>query len=252
MLAPVAGVPAAEAPAIGASATGTYEIDIGILYNTLRLHLVGGSEERIDRGGGRYEVKLVGSGQDIANRVESVGRMRNGRWAPVEALSWFQIRGRQSRSRVVFDYARARIEYHFRGETFFLRRLRVVDDILPMPDLIHVDDAVSAMLNYVDDRWPPEADGSLRTHVVRRRRRPQEGMDDVEKDYRAELVPFSLELRTDPVTGKGTGLFDFTRFSSWAREGQPGRVVFGPTRRPELIVTPLMLGTSVTIRLNSG
>jgi len=247
LLAPVAGVRAAGEPLRGA-----YEVSIGLLYNTLRFHLAGSSEERIDRGGGRYDVKLVGTGADIANRVESTGVLREGRWAPIEAASWFQVRGRESHSRIVYDHGRSRIEYHFRGETFFLRRLRVVDDVFPMPERIHVDDVVSAMLNYADNQWPVEADGSLQTHVVRRRRRQNEGVDDVDKNARAELVSFSLKPTVDPATGKPTALFDLTRFSSWAREGQPGRIVFGPARRPELIVTSLMMGTSVTIRVNSG
>jgi hypothetical protein len=47
------------------------------------------------------------------------------------------------------------------------------------------------------------------------------------------------------------GLFDLTRFSSWARESSPARVVFGPRRRPELITTSMAYGTVVAIRMDA-
>jgi hypothetical protein len=40
-----------------------------------------------------------------------------------------------------------------------------------------------------------------------------------------------------------------TRFSSWAREDEPARIVFGADRRPESITASLILGTSLAIRL---
>jgi hypothetical protein len=43
-----------------------------------------------------------------------------------------------------------------------------------------------------------------------------------------------------------------TRFSSWAKEDEPARIVFGANRRPETITATLVLGTSVTIRLESA
>jgi hypothetical protein len=41
-------------------------------------------------------------------------------------------------------------------------------------------------------------------------------------------------------------------FSSWAREDRPARIVFGDDRRPELIASSLILGTTITIQLNAG
>ena len=35
--------------------------------------------------GGRYDVRLVGEGAGIANRVESSGRWQDGRWAPLRS-----------------------------------------------------------------------------------------------------------------------------------------------------------------------
>ncbi len=123
---------------------------------------------------------------------------------------------------------------------------------MAIPDGQHVDDAASAVLNYADGLWPQQSDGSLLTHVVRRRRPVNEGPDDVQKFYRAELVPFVLRVTSDPETGKPSALFDLTRFSSWAREARPARVIFGPDRRPELITASLMLGTSVNIRMKAS
>jgi len=105
------------------------------------------------------------------------------------------------------------------------------------------------VLNYVDERWPPQPDGTLRTQVVRRHRPTGEGLDDVERRYRAELVPFVLRLAAEPETGRATALFDLTRFSSWARADQPARIVFGAHRRPEAITSSLMLGTSFAVRI---
>jgi hypothetical protein len=40
--------------------------------------------------------------------------------------------------------------YHYREDTFFLRRLRVADDVVSIPHGMHLDDSVSAALNYAD------------------------------------------------------------------------------------------------------
>jgi hypothetical protein len=63
------------------------------------------------------------------------------------------------------------------------------------------------------------------------------------------MVPLELKIAPDPETGKPSALFDLTRFSSWAKKSQPARIVFGADRRPELITSSMILGTSVTIRL---
>jgi len=243
-----AGVAAAEIQA----RKGTYTVDVALLYATVMLRLTGTIDETVDRVGGRYDVRLVGEGAGIANRVESSGRWQDGRWAPLRSTSWFQVRGRESRSEVLYDYGRAVVDYRFRGETFFMRRLRVVDDSLTLPNGVRVDDVMSAILNYADGAWKPDADGLYQTHVVRRRRNDGEGPDDVDPQPRAEFAPLELRITTDEATGKPTGLFDMTRFSSWAKKHKPARIVFGPSRRPELITSSLMLGTSVTIRLHES
>jgi hypothetical protein len=231
------------------SRKASYAVDVGILYGLLAFHLDGALNEAVDRATGRYDVRMAGEGDGIANRIESRGVFQDGRWTPRETHSWFSVKGRESRSDVAYDWTRRTIAYHFRGETFFLRRLRVADDLVPVPEAVHVDDAISATLNYADGRWPPRGDGSYQTHVIRRKKAETEGPDDVQTSYRAELVPLVLRVLPDPESGKFTALFDLTRFSSWAKQGQPARVTFGPDRRPEAMTMPMILGTSVKIHL---
>ena len=226
-----------------------YDVDVGVLWDAMTFHLPGTLDEAVDRPAGRYEIKAVGQGSRIQNRVESRGMLLDGRWAPLEATSWFLVAGRETRSQTVYDYDRRRIEYHFKGETFLLRRVRVADDVLTIPPGVHVDDVITTVLNYADGRWPQHADGSYDTHVVRRQRSEKEGPDDVSQNYRAELVPLVMKTVSEPETGKAAASLDLTRFSSWAKERQPARVVFGPDRRPETVTASLILGTSITIRL---
>ncbi len=227
----------------------TYTADVGLLYGALAFHLDGTIDEAIDRGAGRYEVRIQGEGDGITNQVTSIGALREGRFAPRRTSGRFVVRGRESRSDVVYDETGRTVEYHYRGETFFFRRMRVADDVLAVPDGVHLDDVISATLNFADGRWPPQPDGTFRTHVVRRRRPTAEGPDDVQPIYRAEIVPLVLTVDADRQTGRATAHFDLTRFSSWAREDRPARIVFGPHRRPEAITSSLILGTSLTIQI---
>lgn len=253
---PLAVVLAPAARAHGAveprTATATYAVDAGILYSTLSFHLDGVIVENRDPGEARYRVTIAGQGAGISNRIESEGVLRDGRWAPLRTSAWFAVYGREARTAIAYDPAGRTIAYRSRSETFWLRRIRVVDDVVSVPEGTRVDDAVSAALNYADGHWVPEADGTLQTHVVRRRRSPTEGVDDAAPRYRAELVPLRLRVVPDPATGRATAFFDFTRFSSWARESEPARIVFGPDRRPEAITASLILGTSLAIRISGA
>jgi len=235
-----------------ASRPNDYAVDIGILYRLLTFHLDGTFEERVDEAAGRYEITAVGKGSSIANRIESAGVLRDGRWTPVRSSTRFEIHERVSQTRLAYDHERHRVDYHARGETFFLRRLRVVDDVLALPEGLHVDDAMSALLNYREGRWTPDADGRLRTNVVRRRRADDEGPDDVAASYRGEIVPLELTLTADPASRAPAALIDFSRFTAWARANQPARIQFDQERRPKLITGPLILGSSVSIRLGGG
>src|SRR3989454_5789217 len=97
----------------------TYTADVGILYGLLSFRLDGALSEGIDRDAGHYQVKIAGEGDGIANRIESRGLLRDGRWVPLEGRSWFSVKGRESRSEVRYDWVRRTVEYHFRGETSF-------------------------------------------------------------------------------------------------------------------------------------
>jgi len=133
------------------------------------------------------------------------------------------VKGRESRSNVKYDYVSRRVDYHFKGETFFLRRLRVVDDTVPMPEGVHIDDAISATLNYADKLWPPQSDGNLSTHIIRRKVASNEGPDDVQARYQAELVPFTLNVAVDADTRKPVG-------DSISRASRRGRSRISPPR----------------------
>ena len=231
--------------------TTAYAADVGILYGLLTFHLEGTIEEAVDRAAGQYRVTASGRGTGIESRYASSGVLRDGRWAPVRSESSFDIRGRKSRTEIAFDWAGQRVEYRARGETFFLRRVRVVDDALPLPSGTHVDDVMSATLNYADGRWRPQSDGTLRTQVIRRRRPDDEGPDDIASSYRAEIVPFDLATLVD-TSGKAAAAFDLSRFSSWAKPQQPARIVFSDDRRPESITGSLILGTSVVIKFSAA
>jgi hypothetical protein len=114
-----------------------------------------------------------------------------------------------------------------------------------------VDDVVSATLNYADGLWSPR-DGALRTFVVRRRHAADEGPDDVATGYRAELASLEAKVAPDLENGKSSAVFDLSPFSSWMRPSRPARIVFGTNRRPELITTSMILGSSLTIRLGTA
>jgi hypothetical protein len=221
-----------------------------LMYGLLRFEESGVIQETIDRDAGRYEVRITGQGTEMSTEIESSGILLDGRWAPARFQDRFVVYGRESRLDITYDYSRRLIHYRGRSETFVLRRLRVTDDTVAIPAGVHVDDVVSATLNHSEGRWQPEPNGTLVTRVVRRQRGPREGPDDVEGRYRAELVPFQLRLSADG-DGRATARMDLTRFSSWAREDEPAKIVFGADRRPEEITATLMLGTSLAIKIGS-
>jgi hypothetical protein len=228
-----------------------YTARVGLLYGVLRFEITGTIEESIDREAARYDVRLHGQGSGIENRLESRGTLRRDRWTPDHVRSRFVVHGRESWVDVTFDHERRQIAYKSRSETFVLRRVRQVDDLVAVPEGVVVDDVISASLNYAEGRWPPGPDGALVTHVVRRRRGRREASDEVEAAYRAELVPFELRVGPDPAPGRTSAVFDLTRFSSWALEGEPARIAFGRDRRPEELAATLMLGTSLAVRVAS-
>src|ERR1041384_8197864 len=180
--------PILRVAAHGAEWHATYAADVGILYNVISLRLTGTITESLDNDGRRYDVTITGQGSNIENRVQSIGRLIDNRWAPTSTTSWFQVRGREAKSEIGYDYGARTVNYRYRGETFFLRRIRSVNDTIQIPVSTQVDDVISAMLNYAENRWPVAGDGKLSTHVVRRRRNENEGPDDVDREARAEEI----------------------------------------------------------------
>jgi hypothetical protein len=239
--------PSSQKAAAPTTRTGAYVVDVNLLYGVFSLHLDGILTEVVDPTAGRYHVTAEGQGDGVANRVESNGLLLNGRWAPGEVHSYFNVRGRESRSDIVYDWGRRTVDYNFRGETFLLRRVRVVHDVLSISESTRLDDAVSAMLNYQEGRWPPQPDGSFLTHVVRRKRQENEQPDDIQAGYRAELAPFRFQVTIDPGSGKRTAIFDLSRFSSWAKQDRPATITLGTDGRPEQIAMEMILGTSVRL-----
>ena len=232
--------------------SGTFALDIGLLYGALHFHLEGTVNEIADWIGGRYEVTIEGKGDGIANHIRARGIALDGRWAPQEWHSLFSVHGRETRSDIVYDWRQRTVDYHYREETFLLRRLRVADDRLPIPGPIVLDDAVSAALNYSEGRWRPEPDGSFQTHVVRRKRPANEHPDDTQRTYRAEVAPFVGRVTEDPASGVRTAVFDLSRFSSWARRDRPSQVRFAYDRRPDHIAMQMVLGTSINVQFQSN
>lgn len=244
---PLAAAIGAAVPAWAANVAAPrrgYALDVGLLWNLLRFTDRGTINEQVDRAAGTYEITVVGEGSGlIQTRIEAQGIRGSDRWMPRRTRSRFVVRGRESRVDVAYDYDRGLITFRARSETFFLGRERLVDDAVTLPRGLRVDDALSALLNYQEQLWAPDARGIFRTNIVRRERAADERPDDVKSTgYRAELVPFEFRIERDAA------VFDLTRFSSWATDDAPGRVAFGPDRRPAQLNASLILGTRVTIQ----
>jgi hypothetical protein len=225
-----------------------YEAEVTVLHAALRFQLTGAIDERVDRVGGHYAVTHEGEGSRISSRGETTGMLRDGRWLPLRTRSWMQLAGREGRLDVAYDYERRLVHYRARSETFFLGRLRVVDDTLPLAPGVHVDDTISALLNLADRQWRPGPSGALETRIVRRRRERREGLVETSGEFRAEIVPVFLRLKGDPASGRQTALVDLTALSSWAQQDEPALILLGVDGRPEVITSRLMYGTTFRMR----
>lgn len=117
----------------------------------------------------------------------------------------------------------------------------------------HVDDVVSAELNFAADKLDRDPDGAYRITVVRRARPANEGPDDVASGgYGAELATVRFHAAPDPVTGRLTARLDLSGFSSWAKPAQPARIAFAADRHLASVESSMMLGTTFTLRMASG
>ena len=243
--------PVSRALAEGGARRTAYEADASVLFGALRFRLAGTIDERVDRAAGRYDVQIEGEGTGFSNRGEASGALRDGRWAPLASSARVKVRGREGRADIAYDYERRLVHYRARSETFFLGRVRTVDDVVPIPPGLHLDDTMSGFLNHADGHWRPEPGGLLQTHVVRRKREAGEGVEEVGGTHRAEIVPVTLTVEGDQTSGVRAASFDLTRFSSWALADHPARITFGPDGRPQQITSRLMFGTSLTLRFLS-
>ncbi len=227
-----------------------YEANIGVLFNLLTFTLSGSVAEEIDRAGGRYRVTMSGKGPGVTARTESAGLIREGRFMPTETRTSHTVRGRENRLALTYDYDHRLVEYHLVSYTLLLGRRRQVDDVVRLAPGQHVDDLISAELNFAANALDVDPDGAFRITVVRRARPVNEGPDDVSPSgYHAELAAMRFRAASDTATGRLTALVDLTGFSSWARPTRPARVAFGPDRHLESVTSSLILGTTFTLHL---
>ncbi|HEX6079611.1 MAG TPA: hypothetical protein VF197_08260 [Methylomirabilota bacterium] len=231
----------------------TYRLDLSILFNFLTLSLAGTVVQEIDRRAGKYRVTMDGTGTAISTRTEATGIIRDGRFMPVESRSVHHFRGRENTVATSYDYARQRVELHAVTHTLLLGRRRQVDDALAIPPGRHIDDLISAELNFAADTLDHDGDGNYSTWVMRRARPDNEGPDDVSPDgYRAELVPLRFRPTPSGPGGRLTAQIDITRFSSWARPDTPARITFAPDRQLESVQSTLILGTTLSVRVTGN
>ena len=250
LLGAFAGRPGSSQAAASTVRTYAYQADIGVLFNLLTYSLNGKVTLDIDQAAARYQVEMSGAGTGATARTNSHGIIRDGRFMPVETRSSHTVRGRDNLVTVNYDYGRGVADYHVRAYTFLLGRLWHVDDVVRLPATLHVDDLISATLNFAAKKLDVEPDGSFRVTVVRRARPKNEGTDDVSPGgYRAELATARFHVAPDEATGRLTALIDLTGFSSWARPTRPARVVFGQDRYLESVSTALILGTTFNLHL---
>jgi hypothetical protein len=230
-----------------------YQLDLSILFNFLTLSLSGNVVQEIDRKAGRYRVTMDGKGTAISTKTEATGVIQDGRFKPIETHSVHLFRGRQNTVATSYDYEHRRLELHAVTHTLLLGRRRQVDDALTLPPGRHVDDLISAQLNFAANTLDRDDDGTYSTWIMRRARADNEGPDDVAPDgYRAELVPLRFRPSPEGPAGRLTALVDITGFSSWAKPDTPARVTFAPDRQLESIKSALILGTTLSVRVTGN
>src|SRR5438093_12849313 len=82
-------LPLARAHAAAVAHTAPYCVDVSLLYGALTYRIDETLSESVDKAAGRYEVAVTGEGDGIANRIDSAGILREGRWAPLRTQSFF-------------------------------------------------------------------------------------------------------------------------------------------------------------------
>jgi hypothetical protein len=242
-----------RAEADAARQRGTYRVDVGVLYGLLSLSMTGVVVAEIDAAARRYRVRIDGQGSGAELHTDTSGIIRDGRFLPTESKGRQTLRGRENTASIRYRHDAGVVEYHSVGYTLLLGRRRQVDDVVRIPPGQHVDDLVSAYLNFAANKLETDADGSYQTLIARRAWKDDEGPDDVSAaGYRAQLTPLRFRVTPDAQTGRLSGELDMKGLSSWARAGQPARMTFDSSRHLESVHTSLILGTTVAVRINLG
>ncbi|HXJ77105.1 MAG TPA: hypothetical protein VMS64_00320 [Candidatus Methylomirabilis sp.] len=226
-----------------------YDLNVGVLFNLLTYSVTGSVTVEVDRATGSYRVTVSGAGPGVVARSESAGIIRDGRFMPTSTRSSHTVRGRENWLKLTYDYDRGAVRYQVVSHTFLLGRRWGVDDVLRLPPGQHVDDLISAALNFANGSLDVDHDGAFRMTLVRRARSAHEKPDEVSPSgYHAEFATVRFHAAPDP-TGRLTALVDLTGFSSWARPASPAHVVFGSDRYLESATSSLILGTTFTLHL---
>src|SRR3972149_6811967 len=185
---------------------GRYHVDAGVFFGLFAFNIDGSIDEQINRAARRYRVVVVGQGSQVANRLESAGIIRDGRFLPTATDIFLNLRGRESRTTIAYDHDRGLIDYHHVSQTFLLGRRREVHDLVRPNADQPVDDLLTTALNYAEGAIGTDAERSLRTSVVRRRRPENESPDGVQLGgYRAEIVPLVISIAPEAAGGRGGG-----------------------------------------------
>src|SRR5260370_17465697 len=113
---------------------------------------------------------MDGKGTAISTRTEATGVTGEGRFKPLESRSVHHFRGRENTVATSYDYERQRVELHAVTHTLLLGRRRQVDDTLALPAGRHVDDLISAELNFAANTLDPDGHAPYSTSAIPRAR----------------------------------------------------------------------------------
>jgi hypothetical protein len=150
----------------------------------------------------------------------------------------FRYRRWQGSLDLAYDHAAGRAHYRRTGQTFLLGHRWTANGVVELGDDRPVDDLATTLLNYADRQLEVRAPGEYGTLVLARA---------AGTPYRLAPLPVRFSVARDPATRRDVSFLDLTPFSSWARAGQPARIVFDAGRRPATFEAALRWGTRVRI-----
>src|SRR5207245_9444610 len=112
-------LPLSRAHAAAVGHIAPYRVHVSLLYGALTYRIDETLSESVDKTGGRYEVAVTGEGDGIANRIDSAGILRQGRWAPLRTQASFSVTERESGSNVTYVCTSPQLTYHFNAPQFY-------------------------------------------------------------------------------------------------------------------------------------